>query len=420
MPEVGATVIPSLRSNFKWMSAGNVFYVTCQWGMLSILAKAGNASVVGQYVLGLAISAPVFMFTNLNLRAVQATDARSDFEFADYFTLRILASLAGVLTVAVVSLSLNYDVGTRLVIFLLGVAKAIESLGDVVAGLLQRIERIHQVAISLVFRGTLSLGAFGITYLVLRNLTAAVCALVLSWSIVFVAYDLKCAAGALRDGERFLRFMPGTLRRLAVLSAPLGVVMALISLNTNVPRYILARTLGDAKLGIFASLGYVLQAQYLVINAMGDSASARLARMFSLGDARGFRRVIDKLVWIGVGVLVLGTMLAALFGRPLLTLLYRPEYAQRLSVFVVMVAAGGLASIGYFLGYGINAARHFRLQVPMIGLATLTTAALTAVLAPRFGLMGAAAALLCGTLVHAVGNGLALRYAFGQILPQKR
>src|SRR5262249_180205 len=79
--------VPPLRRNFKWAFAANLIYALCQWGMLSVLAKAGSAAVVGQFSLGLAISAPVFMFTNFNLRSVQATDARSEFEFGDYFTL---------------------------------------------------------------------------------------------------------------------------------------------------------------------------------------------------------------------------------------------------------------------------------------------------------------------------------------------
>jgi len=415
--EVGAAETPSLRANFKWMFAGNVFYAACQWGMLSILAKVGNATIVGQFALGLAISAPVFMFTNLHLRGVQATDARSDFDFADYFTLRVLASLAGALTVAIVAWSLNYDVATRTVILLLGVSKAIESLGDAVAGLLQKVERIRQVAISLVLRGALSVAAFGITFIALRSLVAAVCALVLSWSAVFLGYDLWRGFAVLGKGDHFFRFRPARLRRLFVLSAPLGVVMTLFSLNANIPRYLLAKYLGEAELGIFASLAYMLVALYLVVNALGESATARLARMFALCDIHGFQRLIGKLVWMGVAILALGTMVSALLGRPLLTLLYRPEYADSLSVFVVMMMGGGVTAIGYFLGYGINAARCFRMQVPVIALSTLTTAALTMVLAPRLGLMGAALALLSAALVHVLGNALALRYALGQIEP---
>jgi hypothetical protein len=169
--------LPSLRSNFGWTFTGNALYAACQWGMLSVLAKAGSASIVGQFALGLAVSAPVFMFTNLQLRAVKATDARSEFEFADYFSLRVLASLAGLLAVAVVAWVLPFDLPTRLVVLLLGVSKAVESLSDVVAGLLQKHERLDQVAISLVVRGVLSIAAFGFVFLRSHSLVSAVVAL---------------------------------------------------------------------------------------------------------------------------------------------------------------------------------------------------------------------------------------------------
>ena len=54
---------PTLRANFKWTLAGNLIYSICQWGMLTVLAKAGNASIVGRFAFALAISAPVFMLT---------------------------------------------------------------------------------------------------------------------------------------------------------------------------------------------------------------------------------------------------------------------------------------------------------------------------------------------------------------------
>src|SRR5277367_252419 len=88
-------VAKPLRVAFSWTLAGNAIYYACQWGMLSVLAKLGNAAVVGRFALGMAITAPVFMFTNLQLRGVQATDSRSEFEFADYFTLRCLATSLG-------------------------------------------------------------------------------------------------------------------------------------------------------------------------------------------------------------------------------------------------------------------------------------------------------------------------------------
>src|SRR5690606_40180926 len=65
----------SLRVNFSWTLAGNIVYAGCQWAMLVVLARLGRAEMVGQFALGLAITGPVLMCTNLNLRSVPATDA---------------------------------------------------------------------------------------------------------------------------------------------------------------------------------------------------------------------------------------------------------------------------------------------------------------------------------------------------------
>jgi O-antigen/teichoic acid export membrane protein len=402
---------PSLRANFGWTFSSNAFYAACQWGMLSVLAKAGSPAIVGEFALGLAITAPVFMFTNLQLRAVKATDARSDFEFADYFTLRVLASLAGLLFVAAVAWLLPYDRGTRTVVLLVGVSKFVESLSDVIAGLLQKHERLDQVAISLFIRGVLSVAGFAATFLRTHSVVAAVVALVLAWTAVFVFYDVGRAVSLVRHGSGFFRFSVDELRKLLIVSAPLGVVMTLISLNTNIPRYMLVKYLGEADLGIFASMAYMLVALSLIVNALGQSAVARLARMFAAGDIYGFKKVMRKLMFFGASILVLAPLLAAFVGRPLLILLYRPEYGQNTRVFVVMMLTGGFTTLASFLGFGATAVRSFRTQVPVVGLATLTAGALSFLLVPRFGLMGAAEALLVSAIVLALGYALTLHKA---------
>ena len=58
----------SFRVKFPWTLLGNVIYAGCQWSMLVVLAKLGSSEMVGQFALGLAMNAPVFMFANLQPR----------------------------------------------------------------------------------------------------------------------------------------------------------------------------------------------------------------------------------------------------------------------------------------------------------------------------------------------------------------
>jgi hypothetical protein len=79
----------SLKANFSWTLAGNVFYAMSQWGMLVIIAKLGTPETVGKFSLGLAIVGPILEFANLRLRQIQATDAKREYLFGHYFALRL-------------------------------------------------------------------------------------------------------------------------------------------------------------------------------------------------------------------------------------------------------------------------------------------------------------------------------------------
>src|SRR3984957_291041 len=63
----------SLRWNFSWTFVGNIIYSACQWAILVVLAKIGNAEMVGQYGLAMAVATPILALSSLQLRAVVTT-----------------------------------------------------------------------------------------------------------------------------------------------------------------------------------------------------------------------------------------------------------------------------------------------------------------------------------------------------------
>lgn len=395
--------VPSLRANFTWTFASNITYALCQWGMLSILAKLGSPAIVGQFALGLAISAPVFMFTNLQLRAVQATDARSEHAFANYFTLRLIATVIGFLAICLLVTLVGYDERTRIVILGVSVAKSVECLSDAVAGLFQKEERLDRVAVSLTVRGLLSVLVFGLVFAEFQSLALSVAGMAATWFSILLLIDLRWAREMLEHGDRFLMFEWRNLKTLLVLSLPLGLVMTLASLTVNIPRYFLQHYRGSTELGIFASLAYLVVAVNLIVYALGQSATARLSRMFANGEGNQFRGLIRKLVAFGISIIVLGVPFTILFGRPVLTIVYRREYADHVLLLVILVIAAGINAVATFITCGLNAARTFRSQVPVNVLTAVAATVACFVLIPRSGLNGAACAILVSSLVSLAG-----------------
>ncbi|NDQ55805.1 MAG: lipopolysaccharide biosynthesis protein [Acidipila sp.] len=398
---------PSLRRNFVWTMAGNVVYAACQWGMLVAIAKLGTAVMVGQFVLGLAVSAPVFMFTNLQLRAVEATDAKRKYRFGHYLGLRLLGSGIALAVIAGMIAFSGYRRETALVVLAVALAKAAESVSDVLYGLWQNRERLDKISIAMSCRGMGALAAVALTLFFTRDIMMAVLAMAAVWLGFLLTYERGVARRMLVASEprEFLRaeWDVSRLRALAWLALPLGVVALVGSLNANVPRYFVQHYLGEAKLGYFAALGYVVVAGSTLINALGQSASPRLARYYH-SDRPAFTRLLLKMTALAVGLGALGELVALLFSRPVLTLLYRPEYAEYADTFVWLMAAGVVNFVVSMLGYGITAAHFFRVQVPLYTAACLAIAVACWWFVPREQLTGAAYAVLIGGVVSCVGS----------------
>jgi O-antigen/teichoic acid export membrane protein len=408
----------TLRRNFSWTFVGNVVYAACQWGMLVVLAKLGSPEIVGQFTLGFAITAPVIMFTNLQLGNVQATDAKQQYHFNDYLGLRLIATALGLLAIAAITFAAGYRTETSLVILLIALAKAFESISTVFYGLFQQQERMDRIALSMMIKGPLSLLLLGMGVYLSGSVVWGVVGLVIAWALVLVGYDVPSGAFILsyplstpQDGNSKQRELAavvrpnwhlGTLGKLAWLALPLGFVMMVNSLNANIPRYFIERYLGERELGIFAALSYLMVVGNMVGSALGESATPRLAKYYADGNNKAFRTLLLKLVGIGALIGGAAVLVAFVAGKEILTLLYSPEYAQHADLFVWLMVAAGIGYVSAFLGDGMTAARRFRIQMPLFAFVTSISAIACLLLLPELGLQGAAIALLIAAIVRTI------------------
>jgi len=388
----------SWRSNFAWALSGNVVYAACQWGMVVVLAKLGSSFMVGRFSLGLAISGPVLMFTNLQLRSVQATDARRRYSFGDYLGLRVMTTLTALAAIVSITFAQGYRQQTAMVILAVALLKAIESFSDVFYGLFQLNDHLDQTGKSMMVRGALSVIALGAGLYLTHELVWAILVLAAAWLAVLICWDV-------RRGRRFASLVWPSLHldrqwRLTRLALPLGLVMALVSLNLNMPRYFIEAHLGEYQLGIFSAMAYTTVAVATFADALGHSTIPRLARYYADGDLVSFRSSLLKLVAIGGGFGLISFAAARAMGARVLTILFTPEYAAHAGVFVLLVIAAGISCVASLLNYGITAAQCFRIQVPMFLLVAGGNAAACAWLVPAFGLKGAALALVIAACVH--------------------
>jgi O-antigen/teichoic acid export membrane protein len=405
-------VAPRFRANFIWTLTANVVYAACQWMMLIAMAKVCAAAEVGIFALGLAVAAPVLMLANLQLRPVQATDAKGSYRFQEYLLLRLATTGLALLVILLLAAALSRSVGAAAVIATIGISKCFEALSDVLQGYLQRQEQMAVIARSMMLKGVVSILFLYAAILVSPTALAAAGGVCAGSALTLLTYDWPATA-RLRDILRIDQPEPPSeapmrLLALAWLALPLGVVQGLVSLSANIPRYYLERVAGPRDLGIYSALASLIVAGQTVVSALGNVASPRLARSFAAAKWREYRKVLLSMMAVGLGLGAAGVGLSAAFGGPLLKLLFRPEYAAYQDVLILLMAGATVAYLAWFAGFGLTAAREFRGQIPLLAAVCLAAWAASALLVPAHGVHGAAAAFAISMGVQLIGAAIIL------------
>lgn len=397
----------SLSRNTTWNAFGLAVTAICQWAVLIVLAKLGKPEMIGQYTLGLAVTAPIMLFANLQLRAVQVLDVQRSYSFGDLLTLRLMTTTAALAVIAVISFSGGYRWETACVVLAVGLVKALDSASELVQGLYQQSERMDWVAWSQILKSVLGLGALALTVALTGGILGGTLAMACLLGACVVLYDLPTAARLLAsrgaDGLK-PRWNPPVLLRITRRALPYGIVIMLVSLTFNIPRYTIQRVHGEAALGIFSALAYVLVVAATLNSALGQAAFPRLARDHAAGDWRAFYGLLAKLVMLGLIAGVLGIVAALAAGEWILSLVYGQEFARHGSTLVVIMIVAGMMAVASPLNYGMVAAGYRKTLLPLYGTVVIGAELASRLLIPNSGPTGWALAFLATYSIQVVAS----------------
>lgn len=389
----------STRQNVITWTTAKLVYAICQWGMLVVLARLTNPAGVGMFTLALAITAPFITFASMNMRALQSTDVSKEHSFGKYLAVRLTAQTLALGIICLIAL--KYSGSSTLIILLVGLAKAFESLSDLAQGYFHQQFRSSFAARSLIIRGLASVLMLGLG-VHCGGLVAGVAAMTAVWAIAALK-DLRTigslefpngspvAAGFIRP-----HFDWSSGRNILKLGLPLGFVATLSSFRVNLPRYFVDTHLGAEALGHFAALSYFLVAANIVVVSFAQVTAPRNAELLRSGQTAAARRFAQRsflfCFLLGIGALAV----SEIAGPTLLSATYGVEYALHAPELTWIMLAAGFSFMQTIGASTAIAARQLKIQ-PVIGIiGTAITGVSAAVLTPQQGLHGAALSLVLG------------------------
>ncbi len=387
-----------MHTNVAWSGAGSLVFAASQWVVVVAVAKIIGAEALGRYALGLAIAAPVFALTGMQLKAVLGTDVRAEFAFNDYLRTRLWFSCLGLGVIAAATLAVESS-ATRIVVLAVGAVKAVESLSDITCGVFQKRRRMDRIARSLLYRAVLGAPAFAAAALLSGSIVAGIAAMGVCWAGVLIAHDLPVA----RALEGAARSSGGRVRHIVRRTWPMAAALAVGTLTAAAPRLLLQRCHGEAAVGIYSALFYGVTANLLIATAVAQAAAPRIAQGFAGGSGFQPRLFATVSLWAaGLGaVLLLG---AACLGKPLLSAVYTPAFAEHYRTFVLLSAAGIPAGLACICDYALIAMRFGAGRIINNAAGALLATGAGLLLIPRLAVAGAALSYVVGACSLCLGG----------------
>lgn len=383
----------------------------CRFLVVALIANYASPDILGHYdYANSVLSAPLVLFLALELRGAFVSDTRAQFSYGAYRTLRTLGM--AIATPIVVILSLRSGASGWLLWMGVAVALARVALqfGELEWGIFQRIERLDLMAWSNILRGVTLLAPL-VVFFALRNtdnpdanaraVAFATIVTVLAWLAIWWFFDRR------ESRRRYALNLSWTwteVARLAANTAPLGLVVLIITLCDAVPRWVIAESgaSGDLEnLGYFSALRVITLAAGMVVVQVGTASGHRLATYYQ-ADLPAFLRLSAKLVavslTIGAGMFVLALFL----GEPFLRALYPADYARFSREFLILVAAQAVILLASSFGFITTQMRQFWIQVPAQGAVLAVTTVVAWLLIPANPVSGGAWTALARSVTHTV------------------
>jgi O-antigen/teichoic acid export membrane protein len=343
----------------------NLLQAAIPFASLLIVGRRFGLDAAGEYAFAQALTLPAFQFLSLQLKPLLLTRSSQDLPLGSALHLRALSSV-----VAILFAGAAY-IGFGAMALLLAAGRLLESWSELSHADWQRQGKAHRALAASAARAAAALLALlsaaspetGLALYLAANLTLL---------LVF-------------ETPRGRQSYAAGIRELLHSGALLGLVMLLLSLQAQIPRFALERFSSSASLGVFATLTAILQAGNLVASSYGQSLLPKLPSATSRQIA----------AWV-----CLPSLLAAVVALPvviarvgLVEILVPGAGVEAANTLAALAALQLVAWPAATIGCALTAKRLHRPQLWIAGASNLAAALGAWTLVPLWGAVGAAAAM---------------------------
>ena len=337
------------RDSFIYNTASGLINAAQSVLILMIIARVLGDYDAGVFTIAWAVGNLLLNVGKYGMREMQATDVTHKYSFRTYLNSRIISTAVMIVVsvgyVLYSAVTIGYETSKTLIIILVCLLKAIDSVEDVYQGQQQLNGRLDVAGKCYTLRLTVTLAGYVITLFVCNNLLIST-VITLAVSCIAAAYLLYLTAPIAKDtddkgkGEGVFSLFKDCFR--------LFIATFLIFYMINAPKFVIdARMSSEAQ----ADYGYISMPVF-IIGVLGQFIYAPIikgmADNYAKRDMKAFHKEILKqslYLVILTAVIMAGTYL---LGIPLLSIVFRKDLSIYKTGLIALMAGGSLLAYSNF------------------------------------------------------------------------
>lgn len=329
--------------NLFWTITANLIQAITKWGYLILIARILTKADVGEYGLGLALTAPIVLFFNFRLRTLLVTSFDGNFNV--FKSLRNILDILSIIFIAVIALLIYKPY--FILIILIGLIKLLDLKSELYYSLPHYFNNLVVPAKLIIYKSILLSLVFLSTMLISKDLTITLF-IQATIQLIFLVYESKICLNFIDEEKTSFNNEPVIFKTLITSGIVLGFVQLIVSLNSNIPRLFIENILDVSKLADYSILAYIFTIGNVFISAVVNNILPRL-RVLKIN---GNLDLLKRLIFLKIPTLVLTISLIVvpvvyMFGIELISFIYGKEYYNENNKLVLTVLFIALLINGY-------------------------------------------------------------------------
>ncbi|MBQ8794430.1 MAG: lipopolysaccharide biosynthesis protein [Clostridia bacterium] len=331
----------SAKKDFIFNMYGSVSVSFVSVILLIAVSRILGEESAGVFSLSYSTAQMLYTLAAFEVRNIQVTDTKGEFEFSECLAFRTVTVLA-MLTFAICFVFIKgFDTEKTIAILLLCIYMAFMALGEVFQGNMHKNGYLHLSGFSLGTSVVFAAGVFIVSMLITGKLLISIIPMIMAMVLWVCLFDIPVASNF--SAPRF-KFTFEKIKKLFLYTFPLIISVFINQYSLNCPKYAIDKYLTAVDQSHY---GYLVMPAFC-INLLSmfvfRPQILTLSKKWGAKEYKGFNKIALLLfgwIIIATAVVILG---GYLLGIPVLNLLYNTNLNDQKQWLMVLLIGGGFSA----------------------------------------------------------------------------